>query len=72
MFLVRKFPQFISFVATFFVEPFFVRRYFETSLFCCFDFQTAFCGCNKNIFYCIKVHVNISRDVVFIKSWIIL
>ena len=44
MFLIRKFPQFMSFIAAFFVEPFFVRRYFATSLFCCFDLQTAFGG----------------------------
>ena len=73
MLLIRKFPQFMSFIEAFFVEPCFVRRYFATSLFAVLIFKQLF-AVEIRIFSSASRFVStfLVIVVVFIKSWIIL
>ena len=57
MFLISKCLHFMSLIGAFFVEPFFIRKYFTTSLFCGFNFRTNVLRLKKNITYYIKVPV---------------
>ena len=73
MFLIRKFPQFMSFIAAFFVEPFLFEDILQRRFFAVLIFKQRF-AIEIRIFSTASRFMStfLVIVVVFIKSWIIL